>query len=69
MLYVNNIILFILIVHDTVYFFTSSDSKRTVKKMNTTKTVVHVSYSQSMKFKKITTQCRGMHQVHMEQTG
>lgn len=38
MLYVNNIILFILIVHNTDYFFTSSKSMRTVKQ----NTVVHV---------------------------
>lgn len=59
MLYVNNIILFILIVHNTDYFFTSSKSMRTVKQ----NTVVHV--YQSVNKEKYNVD----HQVEMKQYG
>lgn len=48
--YVNNIILFILLVHNTVYFFTSSKSMRTVK--NRQKIVSHTRVSVSQQRKK-----------------
>lgn len=43
-MYVNNIILFILIVHNTVYFLLVVVLRGLEKKMSLTKAVVHVSY-------------------------